>query len=74
MPFRNNWTEIISNGPHDKVVVPNDVIVWNPYNQTWKFNDNVNATALTKILTDNQQHVRHGSHPVPRVRWGAASG
>ncbi len=49
MPFRNNWTQIISNGPHDKIAVPSDVLVWNPYTQTWKFNDDRNTTALTKI-------------------------
>ena len=49
MPFRNNWTQIISNGPHDKIAVPRDVLVWNPYTQTWKFNDDRNTTALTKI-------------------------
>lgn len=49
MPFRNNWTEVISNGPHDKIGVPSDAFVWDPYNQSWKFNDNANATALTKI-------------------------
>ncbi|MER5174513.1 MAG: ABC transporter substrate-binding protein [Candidatus Nitrosocosmicus sp.] len=49
MPFRNNWTQIISNGPHDKIAVPHDVIVWNPFTQTWKFNGDSNTTALTKI-------------------------
>ena len=49
MPFRNNWTEIVSKGPHDKIAVPNDSLVWNPYNQTWKFNTDKNITALTKI-------------------------
>ncbi len=49
MPFRNNWTEIVSKGPHDKIAVPNESLVWNPYNQTWKFNTDKNITALTKI-------------------------
>ncbi len=49
LPFRNNWTEIISNKPNDKIAVSKDVITWNPYNQTWKFNDGANTTALTKI-------------------------
>jgi peptide/nickel transport system substrate-binding protein len=49
MPYRNNWTEVVSNGPHDKIAVPHDTIVWSPYNQTWKFNTDANTTALTKI-------------------------
>ena len=49
MPFRNNWTQIVSKGPHDKIAVPNESLVWNPYNQTWKFNTDKNITALTKI-------------------------
>ncbi len=49
MPFRNNWTDVITKGPYGKISVPHDAIVWNPYNQTWKYNDANNKTALTKI-------------------------
>jgi peptide/nickel transport system substrate-binding protein len=50
MPFRNNWTDVITKGPYGKISVPHDAIVWDPYNQTWKFNDANNKTALTKII------------------------
>lgn len=48
LPFRNNWTEVVSHGPYSKIAVPEDTFVWNPYNQTWKFGGK-NITALTKI-------------------------
>lgn len=48
LPFRNNWTEVVSHGPYSKIAVPEDTFVWNPYNQTWKFGGK-NVTALTKI-------------------------
>jgi peptide/nickel transport system substrate-binding protein len=50
MPFRNNWTDVITKGPYGKISVPHDAIVWDPYNQTWKYNDANNKTALTKII------------------------
>jgi peptide/nickel transport system substrate-binding protein len=50
IPFRNNWTDVITKGPYGKISVPHDAIVWDPYNQTWKFNDANNKTALTKII------------------------
>jgi peptide/nickel transport system substrate-binding protein len=50
MPFRNNWTDVITKGPYSKISVPHDAIVWDPYNQTWKYNDANNKTALTKII------------------------
>jgi peptide/nickel transport system substrate-binding protein len=50
MPFRNNWTDVITKGPYGKISVPHDAIVWDPYNQTWKYNDAYNKTALTKII------------------------
>jgi peptide/nickel transport system substrate-binding protein len=49
LPFRNNWTDVVSKGPHDKIAVPKDAFIWNPYKQTWKFVDDNNTTALTKI-------------------------
>ena len=39
MPFRNNWTDIMSNGPFNKIPVPKDVLVWNPFSQTWSNGD-----------------------------------
>jgi peptide/nickel transport system substrate-binding protein len=52
MPFRNNWTDVITKGPYGKITVPQDVIVWNPYNQTWNKSAS-NKTALTKIVMDS---------------------
>jgi len=49
IPFRNNWTDIVSNGPFSNVSVPKDVIVWNPYSQTWNLNEDNNKTALSKM-------------------------
>ncbi|MDQ6724144.1 MAG: ABC transporter substrate-binding protein [Thermoproteota archaeon] len=66
MPFRNNWTDINSNGPNDKIVVPHDVIIWNPYNQTWKLNDDNNKTALTKIKTNPLYSKWHNGVPVDK--------
>ncbi|HXT83597.1 MAG TPA: ABC transporter substrate-binding protein [Verrucomicrobiae bacterium] len=49
IPFRNNATEIVSNGPYGKMLVPKDAIVWNPYTHKWVNNGNVTKYALSKI-------------------------
>ena len=49
MPFRNNWTEVISNDTHSEIAVPKDAFIWNPYNQIWKFVGENKNTSLTKI-------------------------
>ncbi len=49
IPFRNNSTDIVSNGPYGKVLVPKDAFVWNPYTHKWANSDNVTKYALSKI-------------------------
>ena len=49
MPFRNNWTNIVSDGPFETIAVPQNAIVWNPFNQSWSSNDENNKTSLMKI-------------------------
>lgn len=51
IPFRNNWTKIISNDPFTKVNVPADAITWNTYTQRWDHN-NTNNFALAKITVN----------------------
>jgi peptide/nickel transport system substrate-binding protein len=50
MPFRNNWTKIVSDGPYNKIVIPKNAINWNPYTQEWtSSNNNSDAVAMTGI-------------------------
>lgn len=50
VPFRNNWTKVISSDPFTKVKVPQDAITWNAYNQTWISDNRSSDVALTKII------------------------
>jgi peptide/nickel transport system substrate-binding protein len=64
MPFRNNWTGIMSNGPFNKIPVPKDVLVWNPFSQKW--DDGENKTALTKITMTPLYSKWHNGMPMDR--------
>ncbi|HYO05989.1 MAG TPA: hypothetical protein VER14_03285, partial [Phototrophicaceae bacterium] len=66
MPFRNNWSNIVSSGPLDETKVPNDVIVWNPFNQTWDSNDDNNKTSLMKITMEPLYSKWHNGVPMDR--------
>ncbi len=69
MPFRNNWTNIVSEGPIDKIPVPKDVLVWNPLNQTWNNGDDGydgNKTALTKITMTPLYSKWHNGIPMDK--------
>jgi peptide/nickel transport system substrate-binding protein len=66
MPFRNNWTNIISNGPFNKIPVPKDVLVWNPFSQTWSKGDYENNTAFTKITMTPLYSKWHNGIPMDR--------
>ncbi len=66
MPFRNNWSNIVSSGPLNETKVPNDVIVWNPFNQTWDSNDDNNKTSLMKITMEPLYSKWHNGVPVDR--------
>ena len=48
-PSRNQWTNLVSKGPADRVIVPSDAITWNPYNQSWDKNTNQSNSALSKV-------------------------
>ncbi len=48
-PSRNQWTNLLSKGPTDRVIVPSDAITWNPLNQSWDKNKNQSDSALTKV-------------------------
>ncbi|MBA3286287.1 MAG: ABC transporter substrate-binding protein, partial [Nitrosopumilus sp.] len=66
MPFRNNWSNIVSNGPLNGTKVPSDVIVWNPFNQTWDSNDGNNETSLMKITMEPLFSKWHNGVPMDR--------
>ena len=68
MPFRNNWTDVVSNGPFKKIPVPRDALVWNPFNQTWGSGDDKegNKTALTKITVTPLYSKWHNGIPMDR--------
>jgi peptide/nickel transport system substrate-binding protein len=48
-PSRNQWTNVVSKGPTDRVIVPSDALTWNPYNQSWDKNKNQSKSALSKV-------------------------
>ena len=48
-PSRNQWTDLVSKGPTDRVIVPSDAITWNPHNQSWDNNKNQSNSALSKV-------------------------
>ena len=66
MPFRNNWSNLVSSGPLNETKVPNDVIVWNPFNQTWDSNDDNNKTSLMKITMEPLFSKWHNGIPMDR--------
>ena len=66
MPFRNNWTNIVSSGPFNETKVPNDAIVWNPFNQTWDSNDGNNDTALMRITMEPLFSKWHNGAPMDK--------
>ncbi|HZA07209.1 MAG TPA: ABC transporter substrate-binding protein, partial [Nitrososphaeraceae archaeon] len=59
-PLRTPWTDIQTNGPHGKIPVPTDAIIWDPFNQHWdkavaaeSSNSNNNkSTATSKVTYD----------------------
>jgi peptide/nickel transport system substrate-binding protein len=66
MPFRNNWTNIVSNGPFNKIPVPKNVLVWNPFSQTWSNGEDENNTAYTKITMTPLYSKWHNGIPMDR--------
>jgi peptide/nickel transport system substrate-binding protein len=55
IPFRTPWTDIQTNGPHGKLAVAPDAIIWDPISQHWKkigSSRNNNATAISKVTYD----------------------
>jgi peptide/nickel transport system substrate-binding protein len=55
IPFRTPWTDIQTNGPHGKLTVAPDTIIWDPISQHWKkagSSSNNNATAISKVTYD----------------------
>jgi peptide/nickel transport system substrate-binding protein len=51
IPVRTPWTDIETNGPHGRVTVAPDSIIWDPINQHWKKVGD-NSTAISKITYD----------------------
>jgi peptide/nickel transport system substrate-binding protein len=48
IPMREQWTDISTKGPSEKLKVAPDVILWNPFTQQWKSVGN-NATSTSKV-------------------------
>ena len=44
-PVRTPWTAIQTNGPHGKIPVSADAIIWDPINQRWNKTDSNNNTS-----------------------------
>ena len=51
IPVRTPWTNIETNGPHGRVTVAPDSMIWDPINQHWKKAGD-NSTAISKITYD----------------------
>jgi len=66
MPFRNNWTKIVSDGPFKEIVVPKNVINWNTYSQEWASNNNSNDVAMTEITMKPLFSQWHNGIPVDK--------
>jgi peptide/nickel transport system substrate-binding protein len=58
IPLRTPWTDIQTNGPHGKLQIAPDAIIWDPINQHWKKtgseDSNIkNSTAAVSKVTFN---------------------
>jgi peptide/nickel transport system substrate-binding protein len=53
-PVRSPWTAIETNGPHGKIPVSSNAIIWNPLNQHWDeaVRKNNASTATSKVTYD----------------------
>ena len=57
-PLRTPWTAVQTNGPHGKIPVSADAIIWDPVNQRWNNaasnnnNNNNKTTATSKVTYD----------------------
>ena len=53
-PVRTQWLSIITNGPHGKVPVSSNAIIWNPINQHWDqaADSKKNSSATSKVTYD----------------------
>jgi len=51
IPVRTPWTDIETNGPHGRVAVAPDSMIWDPINQHWK-KVGGNSTAISKVTYD----------------------
>ena len=51
IPLRTPWTDIETNGPHGRVAVAPDSMIWDPINQHWKKVGD-NSTAISKVTYD----------------------
>jgi peptide/nickel transport system substrate-binding protein len=68
-PVRTPWTAIQTNGPHGKIPVSADAIIWDPINQRWNKTDSNNntsnasnnnkSTATSKVIYDLQYSKWH---------------
>jgi peptide/nickel transport system substrate-binding protein len=48
IPLRENWEEVSNKGPVDKLKVPPDAQLWDPYSQQWK-SVGQNASSMSKV-------------------------
>lgn len=69
-PFRNVWTDVLSNDYNDTIPVSKESIRWNAYNQSWENNEgginNNNNTALTKVTMKPLFSKWHSGVPVDK--------
>ncbi len=49
-PIRTNW-QVDTSGPHQKMKIPNDAIMWNPTSQQWE-NVSPDSEATSKVTFD----------------------
>ncbi len=48
IPMREQWTNISTNGPVDRLKVAPDAVLWDPFSQHWK-SVGKNATSMSKV-------------------------
>jgi peptide/nickel transport system substrate-binding protein len=58
IPLRTPWTDIQTNGPHGRIIVPPDTIIWDPIHQHWKKEAGNNATTAISKVTYNLLYSR----------------
>ncbi|MCV0391879.1 MAG: ABC transporter substrate-binding protein [Nitrosopumilus sp.] len=81
-PVRASW-KVESAGPDNKIEIPQEAILWNPYLQKWE-NIGLNASAISKVTFDFEFSNWHNGQPMDMsdilhslyfiIEWGTKTG